>query len=206
MKPEGKGRAIATTTTLTKTKTNGKEKGSGKRNEKCGADDKGEYENQKKDKKEGEVAGIGHNTERSKDLAREQRMDKIAIILERKERKTKELLRRIEDLESEEGQRSARSGTSPRKYGSLRKLKAVLRPEVCRFVYDGRNVRLSGEQVSDLLSERRGSHYATPTHQQLPLFVSSEEKLRNKRPIDPKHRPAYDAYLAHLGAQVFISL
>lgn len=91
-----------------------------------------------------------------KNKLEDDKMNKIASILEKKQKKTKELMLRIEELEKKASQRSNSVHEKPSVSGySLNRLKNVLSRESFQIVSEGKKFRISGEDAKNAISSRQ---------------------------------------------------
>ena len=140
--------------------------------------------------------------------------EKLAKLLEKKQKKTNELLQRIEDLERKT---AVHTPGQQRRY-SLGKLRTALSREGFRYVGSGRGVRVSGDEVYRSLSSRqssaqqsvRGSEAPPRSKPKMKVWtrkksedsVASRTESQRYQSGDKAQKIAYDRYLSELEAQV----
>ena len=132
------------------------------------------------------------------------KMDKLALILEKKQRKANELL---EKLETHQRKQKGSSSLSPE--FSVDRLKAALNPAAYSMKRQGKDVRLSSQEVAHIIQKAKplaGTGEETKSHVGSEKFSKSltaqkSEGSLAKSPTERAQRKAYDRYLAQLQSQ-----
>eukprot|EP01022_Parablepharisma_sp_SALTPOND_P031545 TRINITY_DN804_c0_g1_i2.p2 TRINITY_DN804_c0_g1~~TRINITY_DN804_c0_g1_i2.p2 ORF type:complete len:501 (-),score=74.64 TRINITY_DN804_c0_g1_i2:7370-8872(-) len=176
-----------------------------------------------------ETSPVGNNNEKLQNSPSEQVAPcadpKLAYLLEKKQKRTNELLERLAELE--------RGTPTDSKKRSLQTLRSTLTREGFCFLSGGKKTRVSGEQVFHSLSSRQGSCYSSASSRQpqqgikrvestpVTKFRKTQNRARHdksesvKRPntglkddilcfgtTDKTQKIAYNRYLSELESQV----
>ena len=159
------------------------------KDEKCFAPVK--EEGSVKEDDEEEVADIKKEQKTDQTGKEAARMEKLAGILERKQKKAQQLLDKLEGLQK--GKRSESS--SPNKY-SVAKLREALAPVGYKMKSDGKTVRLSNAAAQELISQKQQKDNEIEA-----VTVKKRSNSLQKVTVEQTQKIAYQRYLKQLEAQ-----
>ena len=153
------------------------------------------------DKEQNNLEREDGKVEEHEPVVRDEKMDKMAMLIEKKQRKANELLMRIEELQKTESKAGSQAGHSHRKSLPLSKLRAAVSPQAYTFMKDGKKIRIEPE-----LSPLKNVNF--PKSPQ----PSSQKSPGGEKPFSPyasargfyekTQRMAFNQYLSKLETQV----
>ena len=120
--------------------------------------------------------------------------DKLALILERKQRKANILLKKLEDMET-----ASKSGMPSTQKYSLEKMKKALNPPGYKMQAEGKTVRITKEEVDQIIN--KGSKDDDTRSRASYLSRNKSEERFGKSPTEKAQKVAYKRYLTSLESQ-----
>jgi len=124
--------------------------------------------------------------------------DKLALLLERKQKKANDLIKKIEFLETQ----SRSASVSPQRKAELQKMKKALAPPSYKMVSEGKEIKISQEEVNKIINKpKKDDDLISVTSRTSKMIRNKSEDKFEKSPIEKAQKIAYRRYLESLEYQ-----